>query len=371
MSAEPFSKAEAMVERITAEVKNYQSGLGPDLEEEHLALAEQARLDVEPIRTAWQKVKGERRAKAAPLADTSKPAPAPAPSLLGSAVCLEQKVIKPVAMPGPPAAAIGLNRNAPKTSAAIMIERKFRREGITILRFWQGEFWWWNECVYAAVSDDEMKKLVSDFLGGATKSHAEAFNPKQRDIDEVLAALKNETLLSPEYQPPIWLDTFEAATEWIVFRNVAVNALTGEVREVSPLLWLHGALPFDWKPEAECPGWIKFLEGLFPNNPQSHDLIEEWAGYCMTEDNRFDKSLMMVGKKRSGKTTLERVFCMLVGDKLSVGLSFNAWLKGEKSLEPSSTSALGFLAMCGFRRGECMAKLSSRAGSMKRQRKCI
>ena len=75
-------------------------------------------------------------------------------------------------------------------------------------------------------------KLVADFLYGA-KRRAEdkrhwgfrpvPFNPKARDISEVMSAVENEVLLPDGFAAPCWLPDGEAATDWIVCRNGIVN----------------------------------------------------------------------------------------------------------------------------------------------------
>jgi len=123
------------------------------------------------------------------------------------------------------------------------------------------------------------------------------------------------------------------ATDWVVFRNGIVNVLTGEMQPLSHRLWAHSALGFDWEPHSPCPTWERVLKDLFPDDEESRNFVEEFMGYCMTEETKFQKGAMLIGPKRSGKGTISHVLRQLVGDGSYVGLSFNTWTAGENSRE--------------------------------------
>ena len=53
---------------------------------------------------------------------------------------------------------------------------------------------------------------------------------------------------------------------------------------LSPRLWLHSAVGYDWSPEARCPRWVRFLEEIFSGDRESQDCIEEFLGYGMTDE---------------------------------------------------------------------------------------
>jgi len=59
--------------------------------------------------------------------------------------------------------------------------------------------------------------------------------------------------------------------------------------------------------------WVEFLNKLWPDDPDSIGLLQEWFGYSLTQDTRQQKMLMMVGPKRSGKGTIGRVLTELLG----------------------------------------------------------
>jgi putative DNA primase/helicase len=150
----------------------------------------------------------------------------------------------------------------------------------------------------------------------------------------------------------MWLNSREQATEWIAYANGAVNVLSGEVRARSPDLWVHSALGFDWNPSAACPVWEWFLQDIFPDDDESKQFIEEWMGYCMTDDVRLHKGAMLIGKGRNGKGTIAHVIRRLVGDASFVSLNFDTWVKTENSTAPIIGRKVGCFGDVRLKRGK-------------------
>jgi putative DNA primase/helicase len=158
------------------------------------------------------------------------------------------------------------------------------------------------------------------------------FKPNHHHVNGLLDALRSCLALGPK-APPMWLDTDAPADDWITFRNVIVNARTLATRPLTHRLWSHAALDFDWDPDAECPTWERFCDDLFPDDVESVQFLEEWMGYCMTGDTKFEKAAMLIGPRRSGKSTIVALIGKLVGEAAYAGLSFNDWLANAKSAQ--------------------------------------
>ena len=226
-----------------------------------------------------------------------------------------------------------ISRAKPRNAAKIFL-MGLAIEGVSRLRFQHGEFWLWEDGAYERQSDRTIRKLVGDFLLEArchSKDGTISFDPKRRDIDEIMDALKIEAHLDDSCIAPCWLQNGEFAGDWIVFRNVIVNVKTGEERPHTHLLWSHDKLDFDWQPEAECPVWLRFLESIFPDDPAAQQCLEEWIGLCMTLDTWPEKAMLLLGQRRSGKSTIVHVIEKLVGKRGFGTFSFDDLHKGEFS----------------------------------------
>jgi putative DNA primase/helicase len=129
------------------------------------------------------------------------------------------------------------------------------------------------------------------------------------------------------------LDTGERAGDVLMFRNGLVEIGSGSLVAPTPKLWVHDSVECDWDPEAQCPQWLGFLEGIFPGDQEAKDCLEEFLGLSMTEDVSFQKGLMLIGKPRSGKGTTLRISEWLGGTRAFISLDLDKWLQGEFSGE--------------------------------------
>lgn len=80
-------------------------------------------------------------------------------------------------------------------------------------------------------------------------------------------------------------------------------------------------LPFAYDPAATCPAWEKFLAEVFEEDQDRVALVQEFFGYCLSSDTSLQKALILVGKPRSGKATIQRVLGALIGPDNSTGYS--------------------------------------------------
>jgi len=80
-------------------------------------------------------------------------------------------------------------------------------------------------------------------------------------------------------------------------------------------------LPFAYDPSATCPAWEKFLGEVLEGDEDRMTLLQEFFGYCLSSDTSLQKALILVGKPRSGKGTIQRVLGALVGPDNSTGFS--------------------------------------------------
>jgi putative DNA primase/helicase len=200
--------------------------------------------------------------------------------------------------------------------------------------FYKKDFWRWNGRYYAVVEDIQIEGEVYAFLDRAKTGNVPGeltrFQLTPRDVEAVVKCLKAGLAVGPG-PTQCWLDTGTAAPTLIAFRNCLVDYETGEVMGLTPRLWITDGLDFDFAPEAECPRWDRFREEVFPGDGESQECLEEELGYGMTNENKFEKGALWIGKKRSGKSTCAWVLKKLVGDRSYIGLSFHTWVKGENS----------------------------------------
>jgi putative DNA primase/helicase len=200
--------------------------------------------------------------------------------------------------------------------------------GASAWRYWQGVYYCWSGAAYEPLSADEVTASVCGFLDGAVIRLGAVAVPNvvtTKQVSEVAGMVQSLLSIRGNVQPPMWLGTGEPANEWMACRNAAVNVLTGEVREASPDLWVMSSVGWDWDEGAVAPTWEWFLEDVWPGDQRAQEFVEEWVGYCMTEDTRFQKALMLVGPPRSGKGLLTHVIKGLTGIAGYTAVDFSQW----------------------------------------------
>lgn len=103
-------------------------------------------------------------------------------------------------------------------------------------------------------------------------------------------------------------------------RNGYVNLRNGMLNIENRNLYPHNAdfystiqLPIKYNEKAVCPCFQQFLLEIFEGDQERIDLVQEFMGYSMVPDTRFEKALLMLGQGANGKSTLIAVWEHIVG----------------------------------------------------------
>jgi putative DNA primase/helicase len=141
-------------------------------------------------------------------------------------------------------------------------------------------------------------------------------------VANVLLHLKALTALDEAVEQPAWIDGRDhaPASEFLTCRNGLLHLPTyladspDPLVPPSPAFFSPAASEVSFDPAAPRPDrWHRFLAELWPDDPAAVDLLQEWAGYCLTSDTKFQKILLALGPTRAGKSTVARVLTELVG----------------------------------------------------------
>jgi P4 family phage/plasmid primase-like protien len=111
------------------------------------------------------------------------------------------------------------------------------------------------------------------------------------------------------------------AKNLVTYQNGLLDLATSTLHPHTPAWCSTYCLPYEYDPSATCPVWRTFLNDVYEGDVSRADLLQEYAGYCLCSDTSFQKALVLVGKPRSGKGTIQRVFKSLVGQENSTGFA--------------------------------------------------
>jgi P4 family phage/plasmid primase-like protien len=212
------------------------------------------------------------------------------------------------------------------------------------LRHWREEFFAFEHCVYRRVVPEELRSHVTRFLNGLSvprmTQNKVPYTQKLRVTDSIVnETIKQMRALCQVFGVdgmPAWLDaTTEGGrdrpdpSDVIAFQNGWLDAgayARGEQHQpgrATPLWFSESALPCVFDPRASCPQWLRFLAQALGDDTESIDLLQEWAGYCLTGDTSLQKMLWLYGKAAAGKSTFTQVLAYVVGERNTV--SFELW----------------------------------------------
>ena len=105
-------------------------------------------------------------------------------------------------------------------------------------------------------------------------------------------------------------DYFTEDKKHIIVQNGALNIKTRELSPFSPDYRSLSRIPVKYDKEAKCPKIIKFLNEIAPD---SVNLLQEWVGYHLLKDYRFQKAFMLIGSGANGKTTFLKLIEAFLG----------------------------------------------------------
>jgi P4 family phage/plasmid primase-like protien len=203
----------------------------------------------------------------------------------------------------------------------------------------QGVFYQWEGTHYAQMSVGSLRTALYSYLDKCLSYDAhgncEPFHPTKTDIDQTLDALESLVFLSEDVTAPSWIKGGKGppASEIVPVQNGLYHVPTGNLLPHTPAFFNLSCRAFEYDAKAACPQWETFLQSVWEDDAESIECLSEWFGLLMTEDTRYQKILLTVGPKRSGKGTIVRVLRSLVGDG-GFSTSMGSALGGQFGLQP-------------------------------------
>ena len=207
------------------------------------------------------------------------------------------------------------------------------------VKYYREEFWQWGGKRWRATPDSEMKAMLAHYcrkqLEEAQRSQlAPAFGedrpqtiPKvtRELVANVMQAIAGDTLLSRDTPQPCWLGEsgpeqhpYLALGNGILDVDAFLAGAASPLRPHSPRWFSPVCLPFGFDPEATCPKWLAFLNRNLAGDLEKIALLQQWAGYLLLPDTRYQRWLMMVGEGRNGKSVVcAAIEALLHADNIS------------------------------------------------------
>lgn len=217
-----------------------------------------------------------------------------------------------------------LNPADPLPSARAFLKQLHIVDGVLALRHQSSVFYEYEPSAYHECDEASIRAGLYVFLEKSQRwtdgkpAKLVPFQPNRAKVENVLDAMRALCNLPATSAAPCWLqdDPGRNPFDLLAFLNGILHIPTRTLLPATPAFFTLAGLDFDFDPLAPCPtNWLTFLNVLWPNDPESISTLQEWIGYNLTPQTRFQKIAMIIGPKRSGKGTIGRVIRRLLGDR--------------------------------------------------------
>lgn len=215
---------------------------------------------------------------------------------------------------------IPLDQGNPYFSATRFIEDRHSIDRDLALRHHNGAFYRYQpETGYREAETATLRSELYDYMARAPKASAaqgEYCKPTAARINDVLDAMKAIAHWPVDHPPPCWLagTHTEDPLDLLACANGILHLPSRRLLIPTPHLFALNGIGFSYLANALSPlAWLEFLDQILPGDQHAQQLLQEWMGYLLTVRTHFQKMLLIVGPKRSGKGTIGRVLRELVG----------------------------------------------------------
>lgn len=202
---------------------------------------------------------------------------------------------------------------------------KFSKDGLRTLHHQNQMFMMWDGTKYRQYKEDDIRPIISNYLtyfaemdgfDDDDKAMWKPYEVRKHKVLELAMTLKDMTHIDSSLSDPSWLidddEDLPDPREIVSCKNGLLDIANRELLPPTPGFYSFTNTNITYDPDAKEPeNWLKFLDTTL--DAESRDLLQEWFGYCLVQDTRMQKIMMIVGKPGSGKGTAVRVLQKLVG----------------------------------------------------------
>lgn len=190
------------------------------------------------------------------------------------------------------------------------------------------------------------------------------WNPSVKKISALVDAIAAVTHLDERVETGEWLGPHKGGPRLVSCANTMIDPLTKETRPHNPAYFTTTSVPYDYDPEATCPQWLEFLDIVFPDDLEAHQLLQEWMGYVISGWTHYQKGMQLLGPPRAGKGTIARIIEKLIGSENSVGATLSSLVTnfGLQPLLGKSLCVIGDAKMENRNSSEVVARVLSITG---------
>ena len=205
----------------------------------------------------------------------------------------------------------------PFEMAKQFLQERMVYDGCRMIHWYQGQYWIWNQKRYVPEDEKGMKRILMGWMKETLKGKVSRYTR-----DETLAQIEATLYTSQPQKMPMFLmpqGTDEEQCEFLLFKNGLFN-LTRYISEGAAIFskptprWFSGTiLPVECNLSAEAPLWHQCLKEWMCGDETLIQILQEYAGYCLTHDTRYHVGLFLEGEGANGKNVFTDTLSYILG----------------------------------------------------------
>ena len=212
---------------------------------------------------------------------------------------------------------------APLDQARTFLDNRFSCEEGYRLVHYANDFYAYIGTHYEELEEAGVRANIYKFLDCCKKQDRKGnivpFGPNPATVSGTVDATKALVHLENKAhtRPPVWLEGHgynkPEASKLVSLQNGLFHLEQNILLPHSLGFFTQNSLPFAYDPKAECPLWLKFLDDVWGHDQPSIETLQEMFGYIISGDTRQQKFFNIIGPRRAGKGTINKVLVALLG----------------------------------------------------------
>ena len=248
---------------------------------------------------------------------------------------------------------------------------EIRCRGEFKLKYWRGDFYIWHKGRYTLVSDGDMKADIVKHLQWLNQYSYYKPDPQIK----ITKGFVENIMLNIAALDGVFIQDWREMNTWqpnpassedfaVTSGKITTSFLNGlvlfDINNGKPEFIAHTPayfsmirLPYNYDAAARCPRWEAFLDDVMTGDSQRIELLQEWAGYVLSDTLKLQKFMLLAGEGGNGKTVFTTIIEKMVGEDNVSHIPLSSFDKPftlsatlGKSLNSTSESSHGLSELC-------------------------
>lgn len=209
---------------------------------------------------------------------------------------------------------INISSEVESVMIANLVKEKLTKIGYDIWFSEAGQCYVYNGAFWEPVRQIDIKHFLTDSYSsmGVGQYQSQTVFTARRLFEQAAYSLYRPL---PKREKGV--SKINAFNTTLVIRDGTVSTKPHEAED-----FMFYQLPYEYDPEASCPGFQNFLDDVIPGDIQ--DVVQEFVGCCLDNSIKLEKALVCVGTGSNGKSVFFEVITYVLGEENVTNFNINS-----------------------------------------------